>query len=191
MHYKSILAFLSVATATLALPLEGRDDNCTDLEIIFARGTTEVQGLGIVGSPLVKGVTQLVPSTAGYAVVYPADEDFVGGPKTGASDAENRIKTRAAACPNMKFALGGYSQGAMVVHGITLSDDLKSKIASVVVFGDPYRLLNEAFPIDDQSNVLANCASGDPVCDNGENILAHLSYASNMTAAIDFVAARA
>lgn len=191
MQYKVALAILSAATAAFAAPLQARDDACADLEIIFARGTTEAQGLGIVGSPLVQNVQKLVSSTTSYAVVYPASEDFVNGPTTGATDAENRLKSRTSACPNMKFVLGGYSQGAMVVHDVKVSSDIQSKIVAIAVFGDPYRTLNEAFPIDDQSNVYADCATGDPVCENGSDVTAHLSYASDTQTAANFIAQRA
>ncbi|KAL7272789.1 hypothetical protein RUND412_004388 [Rhizina undulata] len=184
-------SLFALAATTFAAPMEldERDTSaCASLELIFARGTTELQGLGIVGTPLSSNLKKLVPDLSTYAVVYPASVDFALGPVEGASDVEKRITARAAACPNMKFAVAGYSQGAMVVHSIKLSAALKSKIAAIAVFGDPYRLLMTTFPIDDQTAVYKDCASGDPVCVNGVNVLAHLSYALSTNAAAQFIA---
>lgn len=139
MFSKTLLALLPLIPTTFSAPtvpalLDARD-SCGPLEVVFARGTTELQGLGIVGTPLVSDLQKQVSGCTSYAVVYPADEDFVGGPTQGASDAESHIKTRAAACPNMKFVLAGYSQGAMVMHDVKLSADLEAKVVAIAVFG--------------------------------------------------------
>lgn len=86
-------------------------DGCPPLELIFARGTTEPQGLGTVGSPLAKNLASLLPGATSYAVVYPASADFLGSAGKGSTDATARITARAKECPSMKFAIGGYSQG--------------------------------------------------------------------------------
>ncbi|KAL7275938.1 hypothetical protein RUND412_001095 [Rhizina undulata] len=186
---KTILSLLALAATCYAAPVEvEKRADCASLELIFARGTSELQGLGIVGTPLSNNLKKLVPDLSTYAVVYPASVDFAIGPSTGAADVKKRITSRAAECPDMKFALAGYSQGAMVVHGVNLSVNLKAKISSIAVFGDPYRLLMSTFPINDQSAVYKDCASGDPVCDNGVNALAHLSYATDTQAAAQFIA---
>lgn len=139
MHGSSSVLLLALAAATtvFAAPIEQRatSTDCSPLELVFARGTTEMQGLGLVGTPLASDLAKEVSGATSYAVVYPADEDFANGPKTGASDAQKHIQTRAAACPDMKFAIAGYSQGAMVVHDISLSSDLLSKVVAVAVFG--------------------------------------------------------
>ncbi|KAL7271356.1 hypothetical protein RUND412_005895 [Rhizina undulata] len=184
-------SLFAIAATAFAAPVdleERATSGCASLELIFARGTIELQGLGIVGYPLSSNLKKLVPDLSTYAVVYPASVDFAFGPGKGASDIEKRITARAAECPNMKFAVAGYSQGAMVVHSIKLSTELKSKIAAIAVFGDPYRLLMSTFPINDQTAVYKDCASGDPVCLNGVNVLAHLSYAFKTNAAAQFIA---
>lgn len=42
--------------------------------------------------------------------------EYTTTPRQGATDAQNHIAAQAAACPDQKFAIGGYSKGAMVVH---------------------------------------------------------------------------
>lgn len=68
-------------------------------------------GLGIVGTPLLAALQQLVPGTEGYAVMYPATADFFTSAAVGTADAVGHIQSRAVQCPNTMFALGGYSQG--------------------------------------------------------------------------------
>lgn len=43
-----------------------------------------------------------------------ADTDFATGPAIGAADLVRHVNNRLATCPNTKFVLIGYSQGAMV-----------------------------------------------------------------------------
>lgn len=87
---------LALALATLGnaapLPfavvdLDKRQDAtaCAPLEIIFARGTTEPQGLGTLGAPLQKEVAALVPGTKSTAVVYPANANFMGSSSQGST----------------------------------------------------------------------------------------------------------
>lgn len=68
---------------------------------------------------------------------------------------------------------------ATILLVITLPSALQSKVVAVAVFGDPYRLTGDAFPVNSQSNVISFCNIGDPVCLNGANILAHLAYATD------------
>ncbi len=82
----------------------------------------------------------------------------------------NRLKLQAIACPNQKFALVGYSQGAGVMHAAAkdIPIYLYSRIKSIVMFGDPYHRLGDAlsrFPVGLNSKVKQVCAPGDPVSD--------------------------
>ncbi|KAI5803921.1 cutinase [Geopyxis carbonaria] len=190
MQFSAILALAGLSALSLAAPLEKRA--CAPLELLFARGTTEAQGLGLVGTPLAKALSSLVSGATSYAVVYPASADFVGSPPQGASDALKHMQETAASCPDTKFALGGYSQGAMVVHDVNVSAELKAKVVAVAVFGDPYRTLTSAgWPTSSTDNVYSTCAEGDPVCENGMNVMAHLSYTDKTTEAAQFIAQRA
>jgi predicted esterase len=51
-----------------------------------------------------------------------ADSNFATGPGIGASDLIRHVNGRLASCPNMKFVLVGYSQGAMVTGRSGWSD---------------------------------------------------------------------
>lgn len=60
-------------------------DGCTDYMLIFARGTTELQGFGSVGGPLDTALKAKFSSYSSYAVVYPAA--FNQNSASGSADA--------------------------------------------------------------------------------------------------------
>jgi len=178
---------------------------CSDVQVVFARGTTEAPGLGVLGRPLVRAVQQQLPGLTvdSYAVDYAANvSQTSAGP--GATDMSNHIEEVAAACPDTEFIIGGYSQGASVTdiaigirttlgRGETIPTELAPRIKAVTVFGNPLRLsrqtINSASQLYGQK-ALDTCATGDPVCGNGANALAHLSYAfdGSVTRAAQFAA---
>ncbi|WP_137144899.1 cutinase family protein [Mycolicibacterium sp. CR10] len=134
---------------------------CPDVEVVFARGTSEAPGVGGVGQAFVDAVrAQAAPRTVGvYAVNYPAGsnfeqrEVFAGTVIDGVRDASDHVRAMAANCPNTKLVLSGFSQGA-VVSGFATSDvvplsvpaavapaplppEVADNVAAVVLFGAP------------------------------------------------------
>ncbi|TQS43552.1 cutinase family protein [Cryptosporangium phraense] len=165
---------------------------CSDVQVVFARGSTEAPGLGIVGRPLVSAIQQQLRGLTvdSYAVDYAADiAQTSAGP--GATDMSNHIEEVAAACPNTSFVIGGYSQGASVTdiaigiptslgRGGTIPTNLAPRVKAVTVFGNPLRLFRQTINSASQlygQKALDQCATGDPVCGNGSNSFAHLTYA--------------
>src|SRR3954453_5359351 len=67
---------------------------CPDVEVVFARGTTEPPGLGGVGQAFVDSLrSRLVARSVGvYAVNYPASNDFETSTPAGADDASSHIQ---------------------------------------------------------------------------------------------------
>ena len=112
---------------------------CPDVEIVFARGTSEAPGVGGVGQGFVDAVrAQAGPRTVGvYAVNYPAGSNFndrelfAASVIDGIRDAGNRLQTMSVDCPNTKMVLGGFSQGA-VVSGFATSDTVPSSVPTSV-----------------------------------------------------------
>ena len=90
---------------------------CPDVEIVFARGTTEPPGVGGIGQAFVDSLrSQLGGRSVGvYAVNYPASNDFSSSTPAGGDDMSGHVQAMAANCPNTRMVLGGYSQGAAVV----------------------------------------------------------------------------
>lgn len=102
-----------------------RRATCTDVHFVFARGTYELQGFGILGAPLNRAFSSAYTSYSSYAVVYAAAVDQ--NSLLGSVDAERNMAGEepalipvdtddqlaiVAACPSTRIILGGYSQGA-------------------------------------------------------------------------------
>ena len=128
----------AAAAAAWALPIAfihlptADADPCPDVEIVFARGTTEPPGVGGIGQAFVDLLrSQLGGRSVGvYAVDYPASRDFDVSTPAGANDASTHIQSMAANCPNTRMVLGGYSQGAGVIDLSTTAMPPRSLITS-------------------------------------------------------------
>lgn len=193
-------AALLTGTASTA-----RADSCPDTEVIFARGTDEWPPLGGVGNGFVGALrAKAAGSVSSYGVNYPASKDYSKA-ADGANDASQHIQNMVNTCPATKLVLGGYSQGASVVDILTggppsydtftnrLRPEDISHITAVVVFGNPEQKYGHPLVSNPVygSRTIELCADGDPVCSDGGNYLAHLSYWPAMTdQAADFAAAR-
>jgi len=161
---------------------------CSKYEILVARGTGEPGPFGsVVGDPLVRTVTRLLPGSRGYAVQYPANINITVSVPTGVKDTTNRLISQIKACPDQKFAIVGYSQGAGVMHAAAVKFDaaVTSKIAAAVMFGDPgfksgggaKGFSTPGFPAPILAKLKENCHPGDPVCDpKGGEFSGHLQY---------------
>ncbi|HTM84814.1 MAG TPA: cutinase family protein [Mycobacterium sp.] len=182
---------------------------CPDVQVVFARGTSEGPGVGRVGQALADALqAQLGGRTVGtYGVNYPATYDFLTA-ADGANDATAHISSMAQQCPSTRIVLGGYSQGAAVVDmllGIPplgnkvgsvgsappLPGSLANNVAAVAVFGNP----STKFGIPVTSSQFGGraidlCSDGDPICSGGRNPFAHTSYETSpyLAQAAGFVA---
>ncbi|CCO29333.1 Cutinase [Rhizoctonia solani AG-1 IB] len=202
---KGFAALLLFVASSSALPVEERQTSCSALQLVFLAGTNE-EGLGLAGGPLSTSLAAAVRGTTTYSVPYDTRAEYGSTVTAGAKMTVDYITAQAARCPNQRFALGGYSKGAMVVHSTSLSSALKSKVAAIVVFGDPYRGINNNWPINSpvvnstpksgstsSQNVASYCNSGDIVCRGGLSVPAHLTYGEDGStdSAASFIKARA
>ena len=212
---------LAAACAAAAIPTAGlllsplpsaQAQPCADVEVVFARGTSEPAGVGRVGQALADQLrNQLGGRTVStYGVNYAASYDFLFT-ADGAIDATNRISYLADQCPNTRVVLGGYSQGAAVVDmlagvpplgnrignigsGPPLPGGLNGNVAAVAVFGNPSTKFGN--PVSASGSFAGKaidlCADGDPICSDGRNPFAHTSYESSpfIGQAAGFVAGR-
>jgi cutinase len=175
---------------------------CTPVEVISARGTTEPQ----TGSMIMGGLSRGIASRVGgnvYEVQYPSSAEYLSSPQIGVTDTLNRIKARAAACPNQKYVLNGYSKGGIVMTDVMkkISQDLGAKVKAVVMYGNPYYKANQPEAAGSAKGGMARgiypgmgvpaswsartkdfCNQGDPVCGAGANIAMHLAYGSTAQA---------
>ena len=143
------------AIAVLAGPAPvAAAEPCSDVELLFARGTSEPPGIGRVGQAL---ADSLRPQLGGrtlstYGINYPATYDFFTA-ADGAYDATGRISYLAQNCPGTRVVLGGYSQGAAIVSMLVglppvgerigefgsappLPGNLAGNVAAMAVFGN-------------------------------------------------------
>jgi cutinase len=168
---------------------------CSDVEVIFARGTSEAPGIGRVGVALADSIrAQSGLNVSTYGVIYPATYDFFGA-ADGARDATNRIALMSQQCPNTRIVLGGYSQGAAVVDMLAgipplgnrvgdvgsappLPGNLNGNVAAAAVFGNPSAKFGVPLNGSGQfaGKAIDMCSDGDPICSDGRNPFAHTSY---------------
>lgn len=210
LHWAAAMAML-VATATMtpAVSNAAADDGaCSDVEVIFARGTNEPPGLGATGQAFADALTSRLAGTSVnvYPVNYPATLNFSQA-ADGVVDAANKVLNTVGTCPNSKIVVGGYSQGAAIAAymtadsvppGYTLPDgvsgplppNVAQHVATVALFGKPsngfLNLIDHSAPPIDIGPLYANkvidlCAQADPVCSSGQGFsrAAHSAYKTN------------
>jgi cutinase len=199
-----------VGGATTVLAPAAAGATCSAVDVVVARGTFERGTLGvIVGDPMFSALQSAIrgQTLSSYPVNYPANLTEPTSVQAGNRDLVNHVTSQAAVCPNQRFILVGYSQGANVVDnsiGIssegalvggaivaTIPTSLTPRIAAVLQFGNPIRALGKSITGTYEARTDDFCANQDPVCQaNGNNALAHLSYGNDTPAAATFAAAR-
>jgi cutinase len=181
------LAVMAAAVFTLLCAPFGSGQasaaQCPDVEVTFARATTESPGIGSVGQAFVDSLRSQVPgrSVDVYAVNYPATEDFTSSASAGAADANGHVRATVANCPATRLVLAGYSQGALVIDLLTavpisiggfqpapLPPEAAGRVAAIAVFGNPLDRTLGA-PLSTVSpeygaRTIDLCNAGDPIC---------------------------
>ena len=202
-----ILALAAFAAAVpAALPAAATAAPCSDVEVVFARGTNEPPGLGSVGGPFVDDLrARVAPRTVdATAVDYPATTDFNVSTPAGTDAARSLIESVAASCPNTKMVLGGYSQGAAVIEKATneASPQVADHVAATALFGTPLTSFSgllaagQTLPVlapQYTANSIAQCNEGNPICwEGGWDMGAHVSYVQSgkVAQAADFAAGK-
>ena len=190
-----VLAAGMLFGAPAGLPTASAEPACPDVEVVFARGTSEAPGIGRVGVALADSIRAQSGLNVGtYGVIYPATYDFLGA-ADGARDATNRIAVMAQQCPGTRIVLGGYSQGAAIVDMLAgipplgnrigdlgsappLPGNLSGNVAAAAVFGNPSAKFGVPLSGSGQfaGKSIDMCSDGDPICSDGRNPFAHTSY---------------
>jgi cutinase len=174
--------------ALIVLPTAGAAP-CPDVEVVFARGTTEPPGVGGIGQAFVDSLRSRVGgrSVGVYAVNYPASNDFGTSTPAGRDDAGAHVQYMAATCPNTRMVLGGYSQGAAVVDLATtyMPPDVADNVAAVAVFGGPRSAFADSLSAGPLPSIgplyaaktIEMCVPNDPICfQGGRDMRAHGAY---------------
>lgn len=172
--------------------------NCPDVEVVFARGTGELPGLGRVGQVFADYLAAQSGgrSIAAYGVNYPASYNFFTT-ADGANDAAAHLTEMVERCPSTELVLGGFSQGAAAVSMLAgvpplgntvgdlgssppLSPAIAERVVAIAVFGNPSARFGA--PLSDNGQFAGRtvdiCAVGDPICSvTGNDRVAHSVYA--------------
>ena len=205
-----------VALAPLAAPIPSASAQpCPDIDVVFARGTTEDPGLGPTGEAFVNSLRPRMgaKSMSVYPVDYPATLDFRTS-LDGINDASAHIRSMTASCPTTKLVLGGFSQGAAVMGFVTanvipdgaptgvpnpMPAEVADHVAAVALFGKPNgRFMNA---INEPQIVIGPlyagktidlCVPDDAICSSGTDFNAHTQYAETglVDQAAGFVSSR-
>lgn len=196
-----LTAAVAVAVSVVSPMASANAEPCSDVEVVFARGTTEPVGLGGTGDAFVSALrAQLVDKTvAAYAVDYPATTEFSTAVQ-GIADARQHILATAAGCPATKMVLGGFSQGAAVIGFVTtdvIPDGVSpadvpapmppataDHVAAVALFGKPSPRFMRAISKPDiavgpqyAAKTIDLCMDNDLVCArDGRSFAAHNQY---------------
>ncbi|KAJ7643774.1 cutinase [Roridomyces roridus] len=192
--FRSLVALVSLSLLAFAAPLEERA--CTDVIVIFARGTTETAPIGtIVGPPLEAALLVALGSkTLTFTgVPYAADiPGFLeGGDPAGSATMASLLTSAANSCPDAAIITSGYSQGGQLVHNSAkqLSAAVLARINAAVIFGDPDD--GEAVQGVPAAKTDVICHVGDDICLHGDLVLEpHLTYGVDTPAAAAFIASK-
>jgi cutinase len=184
----AVVTAWAALSAPIANPAASADP-CSDVAVVFARGTHQDPGVGDVGQAFIDSLTSQAGgrSVAVYAVNYPANDDYHNSATAGSDDASAHIQDTVASCPNTRLVLGGYSQGSTVIDLATsaMPAPVADHVAAVALFGEPSSgfssMLWGGQPLPKISplysgKTISLCAPDDPICSAGGNIMSHVSY---------------
>ncbi|KAJ6471636.1 cutinase, partial [Mycena vitilis] len=166
---------------------------------IFARGTNEDGNVGAdVGAPLIADLRASLGTDgiAAQGVNYSASVlgYLEGGDPAGSTTMLNLINTAASKCPSTDIVIGGYSQGAQLVHNAAakLTAAVTARISAVVLFGDPDRVGRSTLPpvgTVPAAKVDSFCHTGDIICTGSGGAAQHLNYDEDAPTASAFIVA--
>ncbi|PWY65388.1 cutinase-domain-containing protein, partial [Aspergillus eucalypticola CBS 122712] len=152
---------------------------CKELTYIFTRGTSETGNMGAIIGP---EVVSDLKSLSSNKITVQDDNTNMG--TSGGSTMTSLVKQAISQNPNTNIVVSGYSQGAVIVHN-TASQLSSGEIQAAVLFSDPLKA--ELANTLDSSKVKKFCATGNPVCKNGSDVMAHLFYSDDTQTAAQFL----
>ncbi|MFD4459764.1 cutinase family protein [Nocardia sp. NPDC058480] len=156
-RYRILLQATATAAAALVLPAVPtaaadpipHPDGCAEVRVVTVRGTLEPQSGSLLLTPLGGRIAQeFGRRTTVTELEYPASMN----PDSAVRGVENLtalLNASAAACPDQRLVLLGYSQGARVIGNTldartALTEQAAARIDAIALFGSP--LFNGAEP---------------------------------------------
>ncbi|WP_336991658.1 cutinase family protein [Leucobacter sp. VD1] len=135
--------------------------DCTAVLVVTARGTGE-PSKGQLLSPVARAIAKAKPKDVDVLDLdYPADGDVNEGGTLGARTLIDTLNVQAEACPEQRFVLLGYSQGAFVIGDAlsvpearlvggtvgSVSEAAAERVLAIVFYGDPRFVGSEPFNV--------------------------------------------
>ncbi|MBE1537018.1 cutinase family protein [Actinomadura algeriensis] len=133
---------------------------CKPVSIISSRGTFEPQDGSWLQKPIGDKIAAALPGQTKYTELeYPALPNFDTSPEAGVTALVKLLNTEAAACPDQRYVLIGYSQGAQVTgdslvppadrlvgkNAGEVSAAAAAKISAIVLYGNPRFVAGEPY----------------------------------------------
>lgn len=137
--------------------------DCSPYLVITARGTSE-KTKGQLLSPVARAISESRPDeVATIDLEYPADTNVNVGGAHGARLLIDTLNVQTEVCPEQRFVLLGYSQGALIVGDVLIAPELRmvgtnvgeivaeaaERILAIVLYGDPRFLGSEPHGVGD------------------------------------------
>ncbi|KAF7314642.1 Cutinase [Mycena kentingensis (nom. inval.)] len=209
---RAVVALLALPFFALGAPVAERQA-CSDVIVVFARGTTEPGTIGtVVGPPLLAALQMALAgkSVTMTGVPYAADVGgfLEGGDPAGSATMASLLTSAANRCPNVLGARHVWllarrqvsfqcilhptvltkAIGQLVHNSVKLiSSSVASHIKAAVIFGDP----DKGQPLQGipAGNTLTICHATDLICAGQAVILpSHLTYGADTPQAAAFIA---
>jgi len=154
----NLIKLLALPALSAATPHLLPRADCHDYILINTRGTGEPQGTSIGFRAMLNEILAAVHGGSVYDTRYLAAPDATQlTVKIGSDDVIQFINDGLASCPEQRYALFGYSQGATVTNQVlqnfTTTSPQGQQIKSIVDIGNPYHLPNK------QGNADENCGA--------------------------------
>lgn len=125
--------------------------DCTPYLVVTARGTAEPRKKQLLG-PVARAIEEARPDEVSRVDLdYPADTEVHEGATLGTRLLVDTLNVQAAACPEQRFVLLGYSQGALVIGDAIAEPETRlvgarvgeltaaaaDRVLAVVLYGNP------------------------------------------------------
>ncbi|KAA8645150.1 hypothetical protein EYZ11_003879 [Aspergillus tanneri] len=138
--------FLTLPHANITPPEEAK--HCARYKLIDARGTAEPQGVSTMFYPMIQNILANMTGGVSLPVEYPAGPDQ--NTTSGEDFVIDNITEGLLSCPDQKYALFGYSQGATLMLNVLaeLSPSALRSVTSVILVGNPYRIPGKMSNVD-------------------------------------------
>ncbi|KAJ7085437.1 cutinase-domain-containing protein [Mycena belliarum] len=179
---------------------------CSDVIVIFARGTGEPEPIGDRVGPQLEAALRSVLGNRTLSftgVDYPAQVPgyLESGNLEDSAKMAHILTSAAGQCPSASLVSSGYSQGGQLVHNSAalLAPIVSARIKAAVIFGDPDYALRKPIYGVAASDTYIVCHDADPICLSlgvlGAPLDAlfapeHLNYGLDAPGAAQFIAER-